>query len=108
MGSEKIRPNLTDLMKENENNKRENEAKTREIIRLNEKINTLNSRLNRINLKLENLKHEKNNNHSDLGISNLKKHNDELKEQTIMDSISNIPTNLDFRLNSLKIEYSSK
>lgn len=107
MGPEKLRKNLTDLMKENENNKRENEAKNREIGRLNEKITNLNYRLARMSLKFENMKNEKSHADGTAFIGTLNKDDNDNNENSIINSISSIPKSLDFRVNSLKIEYAS-
>lgn len=108
MGPEKLRKNLTDLMKENENNKRENEAKNREIGRLNEKINNLNYRLARMSLKFENMKNEKSHTEGATFIGTLNREDNDQNENSIINSITSIPKSLDFRVNSLKIEYASK
>lgn len=108
MGPEKLRKNLTDLMKENENNKRENEAKNREIGRLNEKINNLNYRLARMSLKFENMKNEKSHAEGTTLIGTLNREDNDQNENSIINSITSIPKSLDFRINSLKIEYASK
>ena len=92
-------------MKENENNKRDLDLKNKETVRLKEKINNLNYRLGRMNNKLDSLKHEKSKDEFDLRI--YKK--DDQNETDPLNFISiNIPKSLEFRVNSLKIEYSSK
>ena len=102
MSQDKLRRCFTDLMKENENNKRDVETKNKEILRMKEQINTLNYRLGRMNIKFENMKNEKSHE------SNFRAYKTESGNTNDILSITNIPKNLDFRVNSLKVEYARK
>ena len=98
---DKLRRCFTDLMKENENNKRDIELKTKENTQLKEKITGLNYRLGRMNIKLETMKNEKLKEDFDQKIYK----NEESNSNDLL-TTTKIPPNLDFRVNSLKIEYS--
>lgn len=105
MSQDKLRRCLTDLMKENENNKRDLELKNKERARLHEKINSLNFRLSRMSMKFENIKNEKTNTEY---LSTEYQEKEKNKTDPLNSfSIISIPKNLDFRISSLKTEYSS-
>lgn len=102
---DKLRITLTDLMKENEANKREISLKEKEIARLKDKITGLDLKVKRLAKKIDNLKKNKD--------------YEEAKEKALLNSsqkkldplklLSNnfIPSTLDFRVTSLKSEYYS-
>lgn len=106
MSQDKLRRCFTDLMKENENNKRDIELKNKEILRMKEQMNTLNYRLGRMNIKFESMKQEKSTH--DSNFRGFKLDNSNSNDSSNFLSITNIPKNLDFRVNSLKVEYASK
>ena len=99
--NDKVRKSLTDLLKENINLKRELGKKQKEIDRLNEKNNNLNKALERVNKKISTLKNkEEGNNEKELKIADKRDALNFLLKNTI-------PTTLDYRITSLKNEYSS-
>lgn len=103
MSQDKLRHCLTDLMKENENQKRDIENKNKEISRLKEKLKKMSFKLVRLTKKIygKTANQEENNDDN----FNNRKQLDNFSSKFIFSNI--IPKNLDFRINSLKVEYSS-
>lgn len=99
--NDKVRKSLTDLLKENINLKRELGKKQKEIDRLNEKNNNLNKALERVNKKISTLKNkEEGNNENELKIADKRDALNFLLKNTI-------PLTLEYRITSLKNDYSS-
>jgi hypothetical protein len=100
----KLRTSLTELMKEAENLKRELAIKKKENEKLSEKCNTQELKITRLLKKIENLKNHRENED--------KKERIKLLDPNKKDGLnifdeSKIPRNLEFRVNSLKSQYSS-
>ena len=104
---DKVRKSLTEMMKENSHLKKDLQLKTKEIERLNEKLNKSNIKIERMTRKLNSLK-KKEKNEGDENPN--KNYNAETMNKDSLNFLveNSIPLTLDYRINSLKTEYSSK
>jgi len=103
---DKVRKSLTEMMKENSHLKKDLQLKGKEIERLNEKINKANIKIERLSRKLNSLKKKEKNEGEENPNKNF------IGETANKDSLNflvdnSIPLKLDYRINSLKTEYSS-
>lgn len=103
---DKVRKSLTEMMKENSHVKKELQIKKKEIERLNEKLKKAFIKIERLTRKVNSLKKKE----KDEGEENPNKNfvSDNPNRDTLNFLVDNsIPLNLDYRINSLKPEYSS-